>query len=737
MSQTTSLSSLGVPQQGGLVRVLPNSALMQMEAEEAQKEAESKAAAQKFSEDTESDLAKHVRDQFEMMKRHREGAEGWNDRLIAALRMNKGEYPPDIQQQINLFGGSSIYAKLVAVKCRGASALLRDIYLSGQRPWAVQATPEPAMPDSIKQSVMGLLEAEASTALLGGQPPDEEALDKRRRELMAIAEKAGRKKAKDEAAKAERRLDDMLIEGGFYTALAEFLTDLPLFPFAVIKGPVVRMTPQVKWVNGKAVLKDIPKMYWERTSPFDLYWTPGVSKVMDADFIERKRFTRKALNELLDVPGFNRENVEKVLTEYGQRGYTETYDTTDSERADSENRENPQLNESGIIEGLEFTGSIQGKILREYGMSAKKVPDEARDYYVQVWVVGRYVIKAQLVPTPRKAPPYYITSYEKVPGTIAGNAIPEMLEDIQGLSNAALRALVNNMGMASGPQVTVNTDRLATGADAESIYPWKRWYVVDPLVGAPNSTSVPPIGFFQPSSNAQELMAIVERCQQMADDLSGIPRYVTGSQGAGGGAGRTASGLAMLMNNASKLLQTVAANIDRDVFGPLLESLYDILMLTAKGNEGEEGALRGDESIEVRGVVVAMQRETDRQRRLEFLQITNNPTDIQIIGESGRAVVLRGIAEDLNFEGEDVVPSPEEMQARQARIEAQAAQQLAMLQMQGAAQAMGIGPDGQPGVQDPAAAARQAQGMQTGGENTGPKAPQGPRTNLQQQMPQQ
>ena len=40
----------------------------------------------------------------------------------------------------------------------------------------------------------------------------------------------------------------------------------------------------------------------------------------------------------------------------------------------------------------------------------------------------------------------------------------------------------------------------------------------------------------------------------MADDVSAIPRYMTGGAQAGG-AGRTASGLSMLMSNAAKTLQ--------------------------------------------------------------------------------------------------------------------------------------------------------------------------------------
>ena len=63
------------------------------------------------------------------------------------------------------------------------------------------------------------------------------------------------------------------------------------------------------------------------------------------------------------------------------------------------------------------------------------------------------------------------------------------------------------------------------------------------------------------------------------------------------------------------------------------------------------------------GVNVAMQRETQRQRQLEFLQITANPIDMQIMGPVGRANVLRPVADGIGLEGDTIVPPEEEIKA--------------------------------------------------------------------------
>jgi hypothetical protein len=113
----------------------------------------------------------------------------------------------------------------------------------------------------------------------------------------------------------------------------------------------------------------------------------------------------------------------------------------------------------------------------------------------------------------------------------------------------------------------------------------------------------------------------------------------------------------MLMGNASKILQTVSANIDRDVIEESLLQLFDLLMLTDKS-----GMLTGQEKVSVTGVSVAIQRETLRQRQIEFLTATNNPTDMKIMGIGGRAAVLRSVSSTIGIQGEQIVPSDGEIE---------------------------------------------------------------------------
>lgn len=665
-------SASPVPTRQSLLRVVGNADLSAQD----QQQANAEETAKNPGDDAVTDaLAGHIRTRMTEMRNFR-NTEGIAQRLIDALRTYKGMYDPAKAADIKAFGGSEVYARLTSTKCRGATALLRDVYLGADRPWDIDPTPVPKVPENINESINELVKVEVATLQQAGQPIDQQMVADRVAMLRKAAERAAKKQAEEEADRATLQVDDMLTEGGFYDAFAEFLIDLPIFPFAVIKGPVVRREPQLQWVNGQAQVNQIPKMFWYRVSPFDLYWSPGAANVHQSEFVERIRLTRADLLAVRGLPGYDNEAIDEVLKRYHDIGFREWWDVTDAERARLEDREQWARTTSGLIDTAEFHGSVSGQTLLDWGMDAAEVPDPLQEYRVQAWLIDRFVIKVQINPSPRQRPPYYISNFEKIPGTMAGYGLHDLLDDIQSVANAAVRSLVNNLSISSGPQVVIN-DQVLQPTENDNLHPWKRWHVsFDPMVTGTSK----PIDFFQPQSNVQELLMVYEKFSMMADDVSAIPRYMTGNEKVGG-AGRTASGLAMLMGNAAKTLQNVAASVDRDVFKPMLQALYDMCMLTMPG------MFRGDESINVKGVNYAVKREQDRMRQLEFLQLTANPIDQAIVGMEGRANVIRSVAGNLGLDHEKVVPDDDELRA----------QQMAMQQQQAAQQAAGGDPNAQNG----------------------------------------
>jgi len=344
-----------------MLRVVSNATLMQAEQATANADIEQQTVV-------ETSLAAHIRTRMQEMRNFRSTYKG-SERLISALRTYRGEYSADKLKEIREFGGSEVYGRLTATKCRGATALLRDVYLGPEKPWGISPTPVPEIPEGINESIDQLINIEVTTLQQAGQPVDPQMIKDRVAGLRAAAEKAAKKQAVEEAAKAEKQLDDILTEGRFYQAFAEFLIDLPIFPFACIKGPVVRQHSSIKWVDGAAQKTTEPKMFWYRVSPFDLYLTSSASVVEEAEFVERIRLSRADLLAVRELPGYNKAAIDEILARYSDKGLRDWWDANDQQRADLEGREN-WLNTtySGLLDTAEYYGSVSGKTLLEWGM---------------------------------------------------------------------------------------------------------------------------------------------------------------------------------------------------------------------------------------------------------------------------------------------------------------------------------------------------------------------------------
>ena len=600
-------------------------------------------------------LAGYIRDCYRNAADNRQNL-NIDERMMSALRALRGEYDAATLRDIEAFGGSQIYARITASKVRSCAAMLREIYNSTDRPWSLSPTPDPSLAGpTLEQAVRETLTAEAYEAQAAGGIIDVQQLKKRAAELKDEILQMRQKAAKTALHTREAVIDDVLWEGGFYEALDAFLGDLATFPFAVIKGPVVKMENVLIWgKDGKPTTerRAVPK--WVRCSPFDVYFAPWSQKPQDGYIIHRERVSRSAVQAMIGLKNYKEDAINRVLQNWSPAN-CEWYDYNESERADLEQRESavsPIYSSDGNerpMAMLSFYGSISGKMLADWGGTDSDKVDQSKDYNVFAYLIGGEVIGVTQNPHPTGRLPFYSDSFEHVPGSCYGNSIPDLIEDIQGVGNAALRALCNNLAIASGPMGWMNEDRLAENdPNAKKLWPWKIFAFNNPMSGTSNSEK--PMEFFQPNNNVQELFMVYNSMLTMADELSSIPRYMQG-QGTGvGGAGRTAAGLGMLMENGNRTIKQTVASIDTNVIESAVEDLNVFLALTRP-----DVVMEGDISVVARGAVELMQRETLRMRRLEFLQLTNNPVDQQLVGVEGRFHLLKEVARDLGLPVSDTL----------------------------------------------------------------------------------
>lgn len=599
--------------------------------------------------------------------------------MLRAVRARRGEYDPEKRQRIVDQGSSDIYMMLFSVKARQAGSLLRDILIGAgsDKPWTIKPTPKPDLPPDAVHAIVQSVTLEVEQAMQMGLNVSYQQVRDRMRDAKDQVESQQVEEARRRAERMEDKMEDQLVEGGFLQALDGFIDDLATFKTAFIKGPIVRRKPKLTWgPSGELEVKDDLTLEWERVDPFMMYPAPWAKSVDDAPLIERHRLSRSDLNAMLGVEGYSDAAIRKVLDEYG-RGGLHDWLMIDAQKAAAEGRLTTSASyNTGLIDALQYWGSVSGQMLLDWGMDKTQIPDPSKEYEVEAWLIGGYVIKAVLNADPLRRRPYYADSYERVPGAFWGNSVYDLMSDCQDMCNAVARAIVNNVGISSGPQVGVAVDRLPAGEDVTQMYPWKIWQ----FTSDPNGSTARPLEFFQPSSNAAELMGIFEKFSLLADEYTGIPRYMTGTEGTPG-AGRTASGLSMMIGNASKIVRQVISSVDTYVLAPLLERLYYYNM-----RYGDDPDLKGDVRIHARGAMSLTAKEAAQVRRNEFLAATANPIDMQIVGVDGRAELLREAAKSLDMDADKVVPPASVLRQRAM---------MAQIQMQQAAMAQPAKPGGE------------------------------------------
>jgi hypothetical protein len=608
-------------------------------------------------------------------------------RLYDCQRRRLGEYDPQKLNAINQLRGSVAYLKHTGLKCRAAQAWIRDVLMPGKgQPWGVEPTPIPDMPaeveDEIVNKVLGMLaEMQAGGGMpMQGQPiqqpgmdpmaaqgappmqqmpPTPEMANQMAAEMREKVDMARMEDAKRRASRMERKIGDILVEGNFNRALSEFIDDITTFPSAVMKGPALEKAKRLVYGQDGAPMVEtevVPK--YKRVSPWDFYPSPECETVNDGYICERRRITRHELLTLKGVPGYDADRIDMAM-ELNHGGLQSPVD--DDARADLEDKEvdGASGTEDDRMELVEYWGEAMGQWLIDWGLDPAQVPDPDDDYQICAVMVNGEIVKAMLNPDPLGRRPYYVTSYEKRPGSIWGVAIPELMDAIQDLMNSTFRNLQDNIAFAAGPQVMVDVNALDPREvpNATQVYPRKVWlHTSQNRMGA---TGGRPIEFYQPGSNANELINVMTKCERLADDHTGIPAYSYGSD-AVKGAGETMGGLSMLMNAASKGIRQVIANIGLEVLIPLIEATFHYCMMYV-----DDPAIRGDSKVHARGALAQVIREQLAVNRNEFMAGVMQDMDVKaLLGPEGLAKVLRPTLNDLELS--DAIPSDEEIQRRLA-----------------------------------------------------------------------
>lgn len=605
---------------------------------------------------------------FERNSRHRRDS-GVEDQMIFNMQARNNEYGSDKISEILSAGGTDVFIGITGTKCRAAEAMIKDVLMSDrERSWRIEPSPVPELPPEVEDAILGRVERRNFEVFqeTGQQLTEDDA-----RQMVSVLMKAMEEQINEEATqradRMQEKIDDQLLDGGFSPAMDEFLHFLTTSKAAVMKGPVLMNRKALEYnkplLGGITTTRVTDKLVhvWRTVNPLDCYPSDGAQSTQDGHFIERMRLTRRSLSALRGVENYDNEAINLVLTTHEVDGFRH-FEPVDSFRASLEERSSDRSANLDWIEALEFWGSIDGATL--IGEGYTKTPSGETiipldQYEMNLITIGNVLIYSAFNPDPLGRRPYSHTGWAVIPGSFWFKGIPELMEDLQSICNASVRALVNNLAIASGPQVVINDiTRLAKGEEIDSMEPWRVWQFVNQIQGGS-----PPIDFFQPNSNSKELLSVYEFFSRLSDEFLGIPAFSHGATGVGV-AGRTFRGLSAILSSAAKGIKRVIGRVDVDVIEPCIRRQFDWNMLFIK-----DESIKGDVEIKADGAMAIIVREQAADSRMQFIQATSNELDQDIIGPEKRANILREAAAATQMKLSDVMPSRKEMRLRAERLE--------------------------------------------------------------------
>lgn len=602
------------------------------------------------------------------IEKHWQAARSAKDRIrnqmLRALRMRTGVYEQQELSAIRQQGGSEIYMMLTAQKCRAAESWLREVLLPDVgRPWGLEPGPMPDLPPTVSQAVIKSVTQEAIQL---GWDPNDRRIDDRVQAVKQEAYVRLKELAQKISERHELKIAEQLQEGKWDEALSDFIYDFVTFPAAIIKGPTLRKRKVREYIVGSnhqwfPQVRDVIRPEFSRRHPMDIYPSPGMRDIQNGNLIDRYRYTREDLQAMKGVPGYSDVSIDAVLRLYGERGYNKTW-IDDLERATLELRPNEQYDPEGMIETLNYWGSCSGLKLLEWqdrekvDAGSKRDIQPNREYQIEGWKIGAFVIKCAINPDPLGMKPYHKASFDEIPGAFWGLGLPDIMGDTQRMCNGAARSIANNMSIASGPQVEINVDRLAEGEQVTKPYPWKLYQTTTDLTG----NNQPAVRFWQPVSQVQELLLVYNHFERVAENVSGISNASYGNSQAGG-AGRTASGMSMLMGNMSKGIRRLIKAIDMRVISGIIYALYDFNM-----EHDPDPTIKGDLRAVAKGSAALIASEQAQNQRQQLLASTLNPIDAQILGVKGRKELLRESIKASGLPVDKILPDDMETALRLA-----------------------------------------------------------------------
>lgn len=369
-------------------------------------------------------------------------------------------------------------------------------------------------------------------------------------------------RARESASKVQRRMRDMMIEGGFRQAYQLYAFDRVLFGAGVMKFPDFQRKPVLEHTGKNGVSINWRTMPWFRhVNVRDFYpICDAVDTLTNTGNTEYTYMTKAELISMASLEDYFTDQIEEVLDDYAttDRNWLGEPGTTGYWEPD------------GTIPILIHEGFFSGDELREYGIDGI----DALEYVsARVEVCGWRTIRCSVQKMPHAAGrSYFMCPFAKIGSNLQDClGLAAMLWDTEQRINRMMHLYEHNVDWASRPPALVNPSAFDDPANAARIVPGGQYNVEDRF-GTSGAMPEPIRSMRTVSAQYHLIMSQVGLLLRQADEDCGIPAFAYGAQDFG----RSSLGeYSQRMSNALRTIKQAALNEDIYFIEPGFRGLFN------------------------------------------------------------------------------------------------------------------------------------------------------------------
>lgn len=526
----------------------------------------------------------------------------WEKQALQNYRQWRGEYDPEIEINKNR---SHAYPRMTRVKGIAVIArLMQMLFPVSEKNWGLDASPIPNMSPDALRTALRLVENPQAT--------DEE--------ISTIIMDF----AKGRAEAMEKEITDQMIElGGTkelpYVSLVKKIIEYAVkYGLGILKGPLVREQQQTRWMrlptSGEFDVQQIKvfRPHFSVVSPWSYYMDRSAQTFnsMDGEF-ERIVMNRRQLVELAKKPGFNADQIKEYIEAHRTGDFRwRTFEqqlrrigTEKDRRLDAANKFEPrcywgQAKVGEMREALKELSAVSEEDGTELSIASELADDDMIE--IQAWLLGHYVIKAEVNPYDPWLRPYHHFVFEEDESSLGGEGLPWVMRDSALAIGAGARMLIDNAAVSTGPMFEVNRGLLTEGEDVKTIQAFRTWERDDDGTTA----QFPAIREIRVNSHIPELLQVIATFREFADQESFImPAMQADFSNKGGEPFRSAQGSSLLLSNSSLPFRDVVRNFDAFT----LSVISSLVQWNMQFSDKEE--IKGDHQVIARGSASLIAKE--------------------------------------------------------------------------------------------------------------------------------